>query len=272
MDIIFNDTIKFLYKRIKYLLASSIFIYLVLGCSSESNIKNDEYQIYIEVLKYIHEFDDLKYQKFSHIILNENTVIPDDIIRYPEVKLSELKLTYLLEDCYVNLNNTDSIRKGLKIELSNKYPLMASDKIDSSTNKYITYIENKIVNKIVNEIGNLNTKFIIKDFISKNKSKNKIDKNFLFDISNCKMISSKDIDLLFNNNLLKSDWSEFFRKYPESTGILSFSRVGFNKQKTHAILYVEKICGHICGTGSYLFYYKSSGSWQVGSIFRVWSK
>jgi hypothetical protein len=268
MGLKINYSFKFCLRIFITLNFYPLIIIGVFGCISEKTLEKEEYIIYKEILKYIHEFEDLKYQELSDIVINEHTVIPDDIKGYPEVELSELKLTYLLEDCYVNLNNTDSIRKGLKVELRNKYPLMAAEEIDSSTDKYVTYIENKIAE----EVGNLNTKFIIKDFISKSTSNYKIDKNFRFDISNCNMISSKEMDHLFKNNLLQSDWSDFFSKYPESTGILSFSRVGFNEQKTHAILYIEKICGHICGTGSYLFYYKTSGTWKVGSIFRVWSK
>jgi hypothetical protein len=263
-----NILIRNIFIETRYIFDFSLLLMCVFGCSSEKTITDEEYDIYTEVLKYIHEIDDLKYQKLSQIILNENTVIPDDITNYPEVNLSELNLTYLLEDCYVNLNNVDSIRKNLKAVLKVKYPLRPSEEIDSSTEKYIDFIKNK-----VNEsIGNLETSSIIRDFIIKNTTNYKIEKTFLPEITNCEMISFKEMNSYFKNELIKSDWSDYFSKYPESTGILSFSRVGFNEQKTHAILYVEKICGYLCGTGSYLFYYKISDSWKVGSIFRVWTK
>lgn len=267
MFIIFNDDIRFIYRRIKCFIISSLIIYCVLGCSSEKSIIDEEYEIYAEVLKYIHEIDDLNYQKFSHIILNENTVIPDDITRYPEVELSDLKLTYLLENCYINVNNMDSLEKNLKAGLRIKYPFMTIAEIESLSVKRLAYAKNNIVETV----SNLESKIIIKDFISNNTSSFQIDKTFFFDVSNFDIMSRKEISRLLKTNLLDGDWSDFFKKYPESTGLLSFSRIGFNEQKTHAILYVEKNCGNKCGTGNYLFYYKTSDKWKVGSIFKVWT-
>ena len=74
MFIIFNCAIRSFGRRVSGFVTSLLIICCILGFVSEKNINNEEYEIYTEVLKYIHEFDDLKYQKLSHIILNEITI------------------------------------------------------------------------------------------------------------------------------------------------------------------------------------------------------
>jgi hypothetical protein len=47
------------------------------------------------------------------------------------------------------------------------------------------------------------------------------------------LISDAERDQILDNG----GWNEFFRRYPDSRGIEYFSRVGFNKNRTQAILY-----------------------------------
>ena len=57
-------------------------------------------------------------------------------------------------------------------------------------------------------------------------------------------------------------WREFYRKYPDSGGYITMSAVGFNADKTIAIVYMGHSCGGLCGGGTYHFLRKAEGKWS----------
>lgn len=65
-------------------------------------------------------------------------------------------------------------------------------------------------------------------------------------------------------------WDEFYRKYPNSSGYITFSRIGFNKEKTKAIIYREAGCGSLCGYGGYILLNKENGEWKVANGYNCW--
>ncbi len=65
-------------------------------------------------------------------------------------------------------------------------------------------------------------------------------------------------------------WEEFYQKYPESGGFLSFSRVGFNPERSQALVYFEHWCGGLCGSGMYLLLEKGEGGWKVTKVHGSW--
>jgi hypothetical protein len=57
-------------------------------------------------------------------------------------------------------------------------------------------------------------------------------------------------------------WKEFYRQYPESGGIVEFSAVGFNADKTIAVVYMGRLCGPLCGMGAFYVLEKRDGKWK----------
>jgi len=57
-------------------------------------------------------------------------------------------------------------------------------------------------------------------------------------------------------------WKDFYSKYPDSGGSISMSAVGFNKDKTLAIVYMGHSCGGLCGGGAYHILRKTDGKWS----------
>jgi hypothetical protein len=74
------------------------------------------------------------------------------------------------------------------------------------------------------------------------------------------VMSSDAIKLLFKEH--GSDWDGFYERYPSSGGFLVLSAVGFNKDKTLAIVYVGSACGSLCGTWGFHLLEKVDGKWQ----------
>jgi len=74
-----------------------------------------------------------------------------------------------------------------------------------------------------------------------------------------KLVSTSWIEGLFAKN--GGGWKEFYAKYPNSGGLISMSAVGFNADKTIALVYMGYSCGGLCGSGGFHVLKKINGSW-----------
>ena len=59
------------------------------------------------------------------------------------------------------------------------------------------------------------------------------------------------------------------KKY-ETTTIIRFSRVGFNKSKNQALLHVGYTCGFVCGQGRYIILSKKNDGWIIKRTVMSW--
>jgi hypothetical protein len=65
------------------------------------------------------------------------------------------------------------------------------------------------------------------------------------------------------HTLLKSDgWDGFYKRYLDSGGFIIVSPVGFNPDKTQAIVYSGSSCGSLCGRWSFHLLEKVAGKWR----------
>jgi hypothetical protein len=58
-------------------------------------------------------------------------------------------------------------------------------------------------------------------------------------------------------------WKKLFSAYPDSSGVVSLSKVGFDKTGTQALLYVANMYGQDSGQGTILFLQKIGPQWKV---------
>jgi hypothetical protein len=57
-------------------------------------------------------------------------------------------------------------------------------------------------------------------------------------------------------------WNNFYRLYPNSGGYITLSAVGFNEDKTVAVVYMGHHCGIMCAEGNFHVLEKKDGKWQ----------
>jgi hypothetical protein len=57
-------------------------------------------------------------------------------------------------------------------------------------------------------------------------------------------------------------WDGFYKRYPKSGGFVILSAVGFNKDKSKAIVYTGSSCGGLCGRWSFHLLEKVGGKWK----------
>jgi len=62
-------------------------------------------------------------------------------------------------------------------------------------------------------------------------------------------------------------WNELRKKYEGSAGLISFSRPGFNREATQALIQVGLSWGPLAGRGLYAQLEKTDGAWKVKNEF-----
>ena len=65
-------------------------------------------------------------------------------------------------------------------------------------------------------------------------------------------------------------WARFDAKYPNSSGLIFFSNVGFNERHDQAFVYVARNCGGLCGSGGYVLLKKINGKWEIVNEQNMW--
>jgi hypothetical protein len=65
-------------------------------------------------------------------------------------------------------------------------------------------------------------------------------------------------------------WAEFESRYPESGGLVNFSRVGFSANGDKALVQMGFLCGDLCGAGGLYLLTKEEGIWKVQQSLVEW--
>lgn len=66
------------------------------------------------------------------------------------------------------------------------------------------------------------------------------------------------------------DWPAFYKRFPSSSGIVRFSRIGFSEDGMQALFYLNNHCGGLCGTGMYVVMEKRNGRWAIEREIEMW--
>jgi len=65
-------------------------------------------------------------------------------------------------------------------------------------------------------------------------------------------------------------WKNFFKRYPKASRITRLSAVGFNSERTQALVYLATSCGGLCGGGMIAFLVKEQERWKVVEKKQLW--
>ena len=82
------------------------------------------------------------------------------------------------------------------------------------------------------------------------------------------IVSSSQVESIFCKGC--GNWDEYYKRFPNSNGILTFSRVGFSADSMQAFFYLSNRCGGLCGGGRYVVMEKHNGRWAVQNEIEMW--
>jgi hypothetical protein len=86
---------------------------------------------------------------------------------------------------------------------------------------------------------------------------------------NLHFISKRENALIFAN--ASSGWREFHKKYGKLASELSLSRVGFNSEKTLALLHVSSGMGSMAAGGTLYLFERKNGKWVIKTHKQTWA-
>lgn len=114
-------------------------------------------------------------------------------------------------------------------------------------------------------IANNELTLLFQDLETKEKTSKLINNSFNVKHGH-ELLDKNDFDALVKPESI-SGWSEYYKKYPNSSGYISLSRVGFNADITKAIVFRVIRCGKRCASADYFLFEKTNGQWkQINSI------
>lgn len=97
-------------------------------------------------------------------------------------------------------------------------------------------------------------------------AKNKISEPLRISNPGINYVIVKDSDLPNDGPF----WARFYERYPNSSGIVFFSNVGFNDRHDQAFVYAGRSCGGLCGSGDYVLLGKVNGKWTILKDEGLW--
>jgi hypothetical protein len=177
-----------------------------------------------------------------------------------------------------DISNQEYIIYSVILDSLYRYPSTKTIVICDSTNFdyffrgsdiYTNGIDSLYLKIIINGFGLSDSNYIYHDYLAKNKNKYKLfDDMFSLDI-NLSFISKRQFEDIFEGDLA-GGWQEFYDKFPNSTGFVELTRIGFNERKDKVIVYVENYCGGLCGDGNYLLLEKINSKWKITKRKEIW--
>jgi hypothetical protein len=82
------------------------------------------------------------------------------------------------------------------------------------------------------------------------------------------LMPQEEFDEIFRKG--GSVWTRFQARYPEASGLVIFSRVGFDANEDKALATMGYRCGDLCGAGGLYLLVKEDGSWKVQEELMAW--
>jgi hypothetical protein len=174
---------------------------------------------------------------------------------------------------YDNIDNKSSI-------LSEEYEVYSvvivqqehdSKSIDKFVIKRLTYNESDgLLDSFINNLENYTGKKLdiglVNDFRIKNENKSRLENKFSIP-QYIILISEKELNDTFRE---MDGWDKFYEMYPNSSGVIEISRVGFNNNYSQALVYYGEYSHNLGGHGDLVFLIKEEGKWIIKEQVPLW--
>lgn len=94
--------------------------------------------------------------------------------------------------------------------------------------------------------------------------------NFISDSKQIIVISSEELSYIFNGQDANSGWDAFYQAYENSNGIIRFTRIAYNEDKTQAILEMGHSFASLGASGKIVYFEKQNGNWTIANTIPTW--
>jgi hypothetical protein len=84
------------------------------------------------------------------------------------------------------------------------------------------------------------------------------------------LISQAERRAIFSKADVNKSWQSFQQKYPGANGYINVSNIGFNEDRTQALVDTFRKCGDKCGGERMVLLTKVNGKWSVAATHKIW--
>jgi len=104
------------------------------------------------------------------------------------------------------------------------------------------------------------------DFVAMNDRSYLIENHFSLDVP-VVLLDNEAMEEFF---AAEDGWERFYDQYPNSQGVITLSRVGFNTNNEQALVYVGNQADFLAGQGDYVLLTKEGGEWKIEKTVLAW--
>lgn len=84
------------------------------------------------------------------------------------------------------------------------------------------------------------------------------------------LISQAERRAIFAKADVNKSWQSFQQKYPGANGYINVSNIGFNEDRSQALVDTFRKCGDKCGGERMVLLTKVNGKWSVTATHKIW--
>ncbi len=117
---------------------------------------------------------------------------------------------------------------------------------------------------------NIESNYMMSNFEKTNSDSYPLAINRLGSLYNYRTLTRETFGNYFNNGI-NEGWGKFYKDYPQSFGVLSFSRAAFNKNKDAALVYFEHYKDSLEASGNFVFLVKLNDRWTIMEVVTNWA-
>lgn len=96
------------------------------------------------------------------------------------------------------------------------------------------------------------------------------DNKFSVKTKSVSLIGEKQLVSIFSGSDVNSGWTKFDTTYPNASGYISFSQIGYNSAQTMAILEIGHFYASLGADGAIVILKKESSTWKILKIQATW--
>lgn len=119
---------------------------------------------------------------------------------------------------------------------------------------------------VQDSLGSAVSEETLRDYRVQNASREPLSRRLALDVE-VAFLSDTEFEAIF---AAPDGWEQFYALYPHSQGIMTLSRVGFDRGMEQALVYVGNQVHYLAGQGYYLFLSKEGGRWVIQETVLVW--
>ena len=197
--------------------------------------------------------------------------------------VSSIVLLVLMTNCTIKKDNLEPEFKLNPVDTINEneyqiYSLILKEKFVGSKELIIKQstsisISSSFVNSyyesLKTELPNLDETIFI-DFVVKNDSSYHLDNKFIVPAKTVSLITNEETQYLFQAKDINQGWFDFYHKYPDSIGMIDFTRVGLNSAKNQAIVSMGHYYASLGADGVIIYLVKENSSWRIIKTINTW--